>query len=125
MIFSPGTDVDTIADADPFITGTNVPSPQEYSSFTFPTDSLGETQAGQQAYGKGSALANLPPYLLQDAGTTPGMQPTRIPVGGQAGPGSIPLSSPADMDGHFLQRFDNTLAGLEGDAKDQILRKFL
>lgn len=120
-----GTDVDTISDADPFISGTDVPTPQEYSQFTFPTNSLGELEAGQQAYGKGSALSQNPPYLMEDVSQMPGMQPSRIPVGGTAGKNAIPLSTPADMDGHFLQKFDNSLARAGERGKDEMLKMFM
>ncbi|CAD7970098.1 unnamed protein product [Amoebophrya sp. A120] len=124
-----GTDVDTISDADPFVKALDSPmivTPQEYSTFQTPNGSTTALEEGRRMFGQSGLNTFLPPYLMLDAQKTPGLRPTEIPSGanvGAAPPGVIPLSTPADMDGHFLQMFDNALVASKHDGKEEILAK--
>mmetsp|Transcript_13613 Transcript_13613/g.33484 ORF Transcript_13613/g.33484 Transcript_13613/m.33484 type:complete len:197 (+) Transcript_13613:230-820(+) len=123
-----GTDVDTIADADPFIKAVdNVVSPQQYASFPSPTGSTVALAEGRKMFGKSGLNTFLPPYLMEDVSKSAGLRPTEIKSGAgmHAAPGVIPLSTPADMDGHFLQYFDNAMVAADGDlkTKDDILAR--
>ena len=80
----------------------------------------------QQKSPQSGSNAFLAPYLMEDAAKTPGLNPTKIPVGGTSLGHRIPLSTPADMDGHFLQKFDDALTDADSDeSKNMILSKFL
>ncbi len=115
-----GTDVDTISDADPFVAGTDIGgssgrsfgmtsgTPQENALFEEPIESLSETQAGQQMFGKSAVLAHQTPYLMLGPGDAGG--------GGGGGAARAFPATPADMDGRFLQSFDNYLARNSGGA---------
>ncbi|CAD7952739.1 unnamed protein product [Amoebophrya sp. A25] len=123
-----GTDVDTIADADPFVkaldSDTSV-SPQQYTAYPSPTGSTVALAEGRRMFGKSGLNTFLPPYLMEDVARSKGLRPTEFPTdySHPAGPGEIPLSTPADMDGRFLQRFDTALAS--ANSKDEILAKFM
>ena len=47
-----GTDVDTISDADPFVRGSNTPSPQDYAVYPTPQGSLTNLGEGRKMFGR-------------------------------------------------------------------------
>ncbi len=112
--------MDTISDADPFINGANIPqTPQSLASFTFPTSSTLSSETGKKTFGEGDLNSTwIPQYSEARVDDHPEMRPTSLH--NHTGKG---LTTPADMDGHFLQNFDNYLAK-ERD-KDAVMQKFL
>ncbi len=118
--------MDTIADADPFVRGSTLnESPQDYATYSTPNSSTSSLAEGQKMFGRSGQDSFLPPYLIEDVAKSKGLQPTQIPFGGTAHPGTIPLATPADMDGHFLQKFDNALVGAEDEEKQKLLARFM
>jgi len=112
--------VDTITDADPFINGSNVPTPQQYASYSFP---LKDQNSMKYAQGLGGSrwIGYTPPVMGENVKDLPALRPGILRP--TAPRGTVPLSTPPDMDGHFLQAFDNDLTLAEG--KVDLLRKFL
>lgn len=84
------------------------------SDYTMPTRSSGV-----------SLSKNIPPYVLQRVDKMPGLQATKFTgIGKPVAKGRYQLPTPPDMDGHFLQKFDNDLLK-NGANKSEVLAQFL
>lgn len=117
-----GTDVDTITDSEPFNSGTKIPTtPQEHATYDAPVTSTSALAEGRKMFGADGGNSFLPPYLMLDYKKTPILQPTSL----NSQKNGIPLSTPADMDGHFLQKFDDALLRYRNTSGGkQLLRDF-
>ena len=96
-------------------------TPQEYSTYEAPVTSTTALREGKKMFGGDGGSSFLPPYLMLDYAKSSGLQPTSM----NSRRMGIPLSSPADMDGHFLQKFDDALLKYRNTKEgEDLIQKF-